>query len=93
MKILSLRTLTGADVAALGNNAVSLTARREYRKRLLAAFDIYKQNVGYGIIEETPEIRGAVLAWYQNLLDLDASAFTEIPAPVAAYLEGGVSHA
>ena len=93
MRILSLRTLTGADVTALDRTSSALSVRREYRKRLLSAFDIYKQNVGYGIIEETPETRGAVLTWYRNLLDLEPRAFTAIPSCVAAYLAGGESHA
>ena len=93
MKILSVRPLVASDLSALASTDESLRARREYRRKLLAAFDIYKQNVLYGINGETPEIRGSVLTWYAKFLDLDASAFTEIPAPVAAYLKGGDTNA
>lgn len=93
MKILSVRPLRVPDLTALGETEESLTARRDYRRELLAAFDVYKQNVLYGIDEETPETRGAVLSWYRKLLDLDSEAFREIPAPVTAYLKGGDTNA
>lgn len=89
MRILSVRTIGAADLAPLAATGASVTARRDERRRLLAAFDVYKQNVLYGIDGETPETRGTVLTWYQKLLDLDATAFAEIPAPIAAYLKGG----
>ena len=93
MKILSVRSLHATDLTALGETKESLTARRGYRRELLAAFDVYKQNVLYGIDAETPETRGAVLSWYRKLLDLDPAAFREIPAPVTAYLKGGDTNA
>lgn len=93
MKILSVRSLHATDLTALGETKESLTARRGYRRELLAAFDVYKQNVLYGIDEETPETRGVVLSWYRKLLDLDPAAFREIPAPVTAYLKGGDTNA
>lgn len=93
MKILSVRSLHATDLTALGETKESLDARRGYRRELLAAFDVYKQNVLYGIDGETPETRGAVLSWYRKLLDLDPAAFREIPAPVTAYLKGGDTNA
>lgn len=93
MKILSVRSLRVPDLTVLGETKESLAARRDYRRELLAAFDVYKQNVLYGIDEETPETRGAVLSWYRKLLDLDPEAFEEIPTPVAAYLKGGDTNA
>lgn len=89
MRILSVRPVGTADLTSLTATEVSARARRDARRRLLAAFDVYKQNVLYGIDEETPETRGTVLTWYRKLLDLDAAAFSEIPTPVAAYLGGG----
>ena len=89
MKILSVRPIGAADLKPLAATGVSAAARRDERRRLLAAFDIYKQNVLYGIDGETPETRGAVLTWYRRLLDLDPAAFREIPAPITAYLKGG----
>lgn len=89
MRILSVRALGASDLMVLDETERSLAARRDYRRELLAAFDVYKQNVLYGIDEETPETRGAVLSWYRKLLDLDPEAFREIPAPITAYLKGG----
>lgn len=89
MRILSVRALGASDLTVLDETERSLAARRDYRRELLAAFDVYKQNVLYGIDEETPETRGAVLSWYRKLLDLDPAAFREIPAPITAYLKGG----
>lgn len=93
MRILSVRALGASDLTVLDETERSLAARRDYRRELLAAFDVYKQNVLYGIDEETPETRGAVLSWYRKLLDLDPAAFREIPAPVTAYLKGGDTNA
>lgn len=93
MRILSVRALGASDLTVLGETERSLAARRDYRRELLAAFDVYKQNVLYGIDGETPETRGVVLSWYRKLLDLDPAAFREIPAPVAAYLKGGDTNA
>lgn len=93
MRILSVRALGASDLMVLDETERSLAARRDYRRELLAAFDVYKQNVLYGIDEETPETRGAVLSWYRKLLDLDPAAFREIPAPVTAYLKGGDTNA
>ena len=89
MRILSVRPVGTADLTPLTATEVSTRARRDARRRLLAAFDVYKQNVLYGIDEETPETRGTVLTWYRKLLDLDPEAFREIPAPITAYLKGG----
>ena len=93
MRILSVRALGASDLMVLDETERSLAARRDYRRELLAAFDVYKQNVLYGLDEETPETRGAVLSWYRKLLDLDPAAFREIPAPVTAYLKGGDTNA
>ena len=93
MRILSVRALGASDLTVLDETERSLAARRDYRRELLAAFDVYKQNVLYGIDKETPETRGAVLSWYRKLLDLDPAAFREIPAPVTAYLKGGDTNA
>lgn len=92
MRILSVRPLDASDLTGLAPTGASLEARRALRRKLLAAFDVYKQNVLYGIDEETPEIRGTVLTWYRKLLDLELSALTEVPAPIAAYVEGGDIH-
>lgn len=93
MRILTVRALGASDLTVLDETERSLAARRDYRRELLAAFDVYKQNVLYGIDEETPETRGAVLSWYRKLLDLDPEAFREIPAPITAYLKGGDTNA
>lgn len=89
MKLLSVRTLCATDLAHLSRTGESLTARRQWRQELLGAFDVYKQNVLYGIDEETPEKHGTVLIWYRALLELESWALTEVPTEVAAYLKGG----
>ena len=43
---------------------------REQRIKFLKAFDIYKTNVMYGIIEETEEERMEIIEWYQNILNM-----------------------
>lgn len=89
MKLLSVRTLREADLSHLSQTRESLTARRQWRRELLSAFDVYKQNVLYGIDEESPEKHGTVLAWYHALLELEPWALAEVPTEVVAYLKGG----
>lgn len=89
MKVLSARKLTGFDLAAFAHLAEETAVKRDLRRDLLSAFDIYKQNVVYGILDETQAERETVLRWYRALLDLDSTAFSEVPPAVAAYLWGG----
>ena len=76
----SLRHLlgTGAEVEAI----------RQLRRPLLSAFDIYKGNVLYGVIEETDAEREEVLRWYHALLAREAWALSEIPTSILPYVGG-----
>lgn len=63
-------------------------AKRQLRKKLLAAYDTHKTNVLYEGREETFEEKEKMLRWKQNILDLQTDAFLEenIPAPIKYYL-------
>ena len=52
MKVLSKRMIGIDDTAALPTGKKE-EALRTLREPLLAAFDVYKQNIGYGILTET----------------------------------------
>ncbi len=90
MKIISARPLVSTDLAALRYSTVGVAAARQMRAPLLAAFDVYKSNVAWGILCETEEEHKAVALWYRHLLDLDPVAFTAVPPAVAQYAEKGV---
>ena len=68
--------------------AVQLAQNRLRVKRqiILEAFDKYKINVYYGITQESDEAKSKILEWYQNILDLNESAFTNIPEVIQYYL-------
>lgn len=78
----------------LENNALVYDSSRELeykkselrarRKEILNAFDIYKTNVYYGIEED--EEREQILSWYQDLLDLNETAFDNIPERIRKYI-------
>ena len=70
------------------NAAVQLAQSqlRSKRQIILEAFDKYKINVYYGITQESDETKAQILEWYQNLLDLNESAFTNIPEVIQYYL-------
>ena len=59
---------------------------RSEREEILRAFDIYKTNVLYGIEQETEEEKVEIINWYNQLLDLDGSAFNNISAKITRYL-------
>ena len=60
---------------------------RRQRKPLLEAFDKYKTNVLYGVITESKSQHTTVMYWYYSLLDLQASAFSNIPDVIKYYVE------
>ena len=62
---------------------------RAKRKSLLEAFDKYKTNVQYGIVEETQEQHETVLAWYHGMLELDREAFDNVPDCITYYVQKG----
>ena len=59
---------------------------RELRCPLLKAFDIYKTNVLYGIINESESEKAEVLKWYQAILDLDKEAIENPLSQIKKYL-------
>ncbi|MCM1437797.1 MAG: hypothetical protein NC131_01105 [Roseburia sp.] len=63
-----------------------LNALRCERELLLIAFDKYKSNVEYGIEKESQIQHEDMIAWYEDLLDLEKSAFANIPQRVQYYL-------
>lgn len=60
---------------------------RRQRKPLLEAFDKYKTNVLYGVITESKSQHTTVMHWYYSLLDLQTSAFSNIPDVIKYYVE------
>ena len=68
-----------------GSKAEKEVLRRK-RKPLLEAFDIYKSNVEYGVLEETEAEHLNILAWYRLALDLDKDAIGNPPAEIEKYL-------
>ena len=59
---------------------------RVKRKRLFKAFDIYKQNVAYGLIPESQERHQELVNWYSKALDLNYDAISNPPQEVKKYL-------
>lgn len=66
------------EIDRLNNPVVELNYLRSLRKPLLTAFDIYKSNVLYGIIEETEEEHSQILEWYNSLLTMNAKSITSV---------------
>ena len=86
MKVLSKRLIGIDDTAALATGKKE-DALRTLREPLLAAFDIYKGNVQYGIKAETVEEHTAVMKWYRALLDLEPEAMRNVPVGVKKYVK------
>ena len=59
---------------------------RKQRARLFKAFDIYKENVNYGLINETQETHDKLVVWYNGCLELDYNAINEYPNELERYL-------
>lgn len=60
---------------------------RKKREKVFKAFDIYKQNVNYGILTESNEQHEAITLWYRKCLDLDYEAINNIPVEIEVYLQ------
>lgn len=76
------RPITPADVQQLQGTTQEAQAKRQVRRTLLAAFDIWEK----GVIRGRESDSSLVMAWYRDLLDLKASAFTNIPAAIQKHL-------
>ena len=74
------------DMNMIAGTPAELEVKRRLRAPLLKAFDVYKTNVQYGIIEETEAEHSAIIAWYHDLLDLEDGALAEAPQAVVRYL-------
>lgn len=85
MKILNIKKV-GFEDAVKVHGEEKLNLLRGVRKRLLTAFDVYKSNVSFGIIEQTEVEKEIAKKWYEKLLDLEESAFTEVPSQIKKYL-------
>ena len=70
----------------LENARHNLDVLRTKRARLFKAFDIYKSNVEYGVIDETQETREKIVSWYKKCLDLDYNAINNCPTELEKYL-------
>ena len=70
----------------LENAKHDLGVLRNQRAKLFKAFDIYKSNVEYGVIEETQETHDLITTWYLACLDLDYQAINNPPSEIVRYL-------
>ena len=59
---------------------------RKQRAKLFKAFDIYKENVNYGLINETQETHDKLVVWYNLCLELDYDAINNCPIELERYL-------
>ena len=59
---------------------------RKKRAKLFKAFDIYKENVNYGLINETQETHDKLVVWYNLCLELDYNAINNVPSELERYL-------
>ena len=59
---------------------------RARRKKVFKAFDIYKENVNYGLITETAEQHDRIVEWYEACLEFDPNAINNIPIEITRYL-------
>lgn len=82
-----LKVVNGKVVATVheATDAEILSELRARRKELLSAFDKWEKAVLRG--REIDDER--IMSWYNNLLNLDASAFENIPERINYYLQDG----
>lgn len=74
------------NIVKLLPNEEAKKCKRQLRKPLLKAFDTHKTAVIYEGKAETQDERNSVLAWKQELLDLQTKAFKSVPEKVKYYL-------
>ena len=60
---------------------------RKKREKVFVAFDIYKQNVSYGLISETQKEHETITEWYLKCLNLDKEALDNVPNSVKRFLQ------
>lgn len=61
---------------------------RAKRNVAFKAFDIYKENVNYGLVSETQEEHTAIVEWYNKCLELDAEAINNVPPQIERFKSG-----
>ncbi len=84
----TIRLIRLADVEDIVERLPKETAdnaKRQLRKPLLNALDIYDKNVSKGRVTESAEQRQAVDGWYKDICDLKEEAFKNIPSVVKKY--------
>jgi len=59
---------------------------RAKRAKLFKAFDIFKENVNFGIDNVTKERKKEILDWYHLALDLNYDALESYPQELEKYL-------
>ena len=87
--IIKRTPLTVTDIDSIRERlpeAPAKDVKRQLRKPLLNALDIYDKNVTKGRVTETAEEKVSVDKWYKALLDLEDWAFNDIPEKVKRYL-------
>lgn len=89
-KIRNSQLLTTDDLSRLNRATTDdqLSAKRYLRERLLAAWDIHKSNVAYGVEMETEAEHSVCVKWYTALKNLEDWAFKEIPEGVKKHVRG-----
>ena len=60
---------------------------RVKRAKLFKAFDVFKENVSFGIDTITEERKTEILVWYRLCLDLNYEALTNYPEELEKYLK------
>lgn len=87
IRLIALKDLDGILERLPKENADN--AKRQLRKPLLSALDIYDKNISKGRVEETAEQKKVVDTWYKDICDLKEKAFKYIPAFIKKYSEMG----
>lgn len=60
---------------------------RVKRAKLFKAFDVFKENVSFGIDTITEERKAEILVWYRLCLDLNYEALNNYPEEIQKYLK------
>ena len=86
--IITERIITLADIDSIVERLpkeAADNAKRQLRKPLLNALDVYDKNVSKGRVTETAEEKQTVDGWYKAICDLKDDAFKNIPSVVRKY--------
>ena len=70
----------------LENAKHDLSVLRNQRSRLFKAFDIFKENVNFGITPLSDERKYEIIMWYSKCLELDYQAINNPPSEIVRYL-------